>query len=361
MKREKKETVPTPYFNGTSRTSRTIAATFLDSRIYLFALATKKSYPEMMQRLAHLNALRAFEATARHLSYVRAAEELGVTPAAVGQQVRALEAWLGIALFRRIPGPPVRLILTDEAQTALPDIRDGFDRLAVGLRRLRETRAGGLINVTASPSFSAKWLLPRLHRFVANHPHLDVRLDATDRLVDLAGGDADLGVRYGGGRWSGLQSHRLLDEEVFPVCKPALLQGAQPLRKPSDLRHHTLIHDATIRFDADFPTWRAWLALAKASNVDPERGLVINASAAVTQAALDGQGVALGRSVVVGDDVAAGRLVRLFPAIKCPVNWAYYAVHRPGAEKAAKVAAFLDWLAGEAKLSTGAISSAATN
>lgn len=350
MKRKQQETIPTLCSNATLRIVQTIAVPIRDARIYVFALSANKSYLVAIQRLAHLNALRAFEATARHLSYVRAAEELGVTPAAVGQQVRAMEAWLGIALFRRIPGPPVRLILTDEAQTALPDIRDGFDRLAVGLRRLRETRAGGLINVTASPSFSAKWLLPRLHRFGANHPHLDVRLDATDRLVDLAGGDADLGVRYGGGRWPGLQSHHLLDEEVFPICSPLLLQGAKPLRKPSDLRHHTLIHDATIRFDADFPTWRAWLALAKVSNVDPERGLVINASAAVTQAALDGQGIALGRSVVVGDDVAAGRLVRLFPTIKCPVNWAYYAVHRPGAEKSAKVAAFLDWLATEAKL-----------
>jgi LysR family transcriptional regulator, glycine cleavage system transcriptional activator len=316
-------------------------------------LRNKELLSRSMHRLTHLNALRAFEATARHLSYVRAAEELGVTPAAVGQHVRALEAWLGIALFRRIPGPPVRLVVSEDAQAALPDIRAGFDRLAVGLRRLKHTRAEAVITVTASPSFSAKWLLPRLYRFTERHPHLDVRLDATDRLFDLCGGDADFGIRYGGGHWPGLRSHRLLGEEVFPVCSPSLIQGAFALKTPGDLRNHTLIHDATIRFDADFPTWRAWLALAGERNVDAERGLVINASAAVAQAALDGRGVALGRSVVVGDDVAAGRLVRLFPEIQCPVNWAYYAVYRPGAEKVEKIAHFLDWMMTESEQRDG--------
>lgn len=301
-----------------------------------------------MRHLAHLNALRAFEATARHLSYVRAAEELGVTPAAIGQQVRTLEAWLGVELFRRLPGPPVRLVLSENARTALSEISDGLDHLAIGLRLLKVTRARRMITVTAPPSFCAKWLLPRLDRFSERYPDLDVRLDATERLSDLAGGDADVGIRYGGGRWPGLQAELLLAEEVFPVCAPALLGGASGLSTPADLRRHTLIHDATIRFDADFPTWRAWLALVGEKEVDPERGLVINASAAVTQAALEGRGIALGRSVVVADDIAAGRLVRLFPTVQCPVKWAYYAVHRPGAEKTEKIASFLAWLAAEA-------------
>lgn len=302
-----------------------------------------------MHRPIHFNQLRAFEAAARHLSYVRAAEELGVTPAAVGQQVRALESRLGMELFRRIPGPPVRLILTDEAQSALRDIREGFERLAIGIRRLEQAKTGGIVTVTVSPSFGAKWLLPRLHRFTAKHPDLDVRLDATDRLVDLAAGDADVGVRYGSGRWAGLQAHLLFDEEIFPVCSPSILQSGRPLRNPSDLRHHTLIHDSTIKFDSDFPSWRAWLGMARVRGVDPERGLAINSSVAVTQAALEGQGVALGRSVVVNDDLAAGRLIRLFPAVECQLNWAYYAVHRPGAERVAKTSAFLEWLVAEAR------------
>ena len=322
-------------------------------RLQKYVSTTKKNYLSAMHRLVHLNALRAFEATARHLSYVGAAEELGVTPAAVGQQVRTLEAWLGIALFRRIPGPPVRLVISEEAQAALPDIRDGFDRLAVGLRRLKESRGLAVITLTASPSFSAKWLLPRLHRFTEQHHHFDVRLDVTDRLVDIAGGDCDLGIRYGGGRWSGLKSHRLLNEEVFPVCSPSLVEGPNALKVPADLQKHTLIHDATIRFDADFPTWRAWLDLAGERHVDAERGLVINASAAVAQAAIEGRGVALGRSVVVGDDVAAGRLVRLFPEIPCPVNWAYYVVYPPRSEKVEKVALFLDWILRQAGAEVG--------
>lgn len=299
--------------------------------------------------LSHLNALRAFEAAARHLSYVRAADELGVTPAAVGGQVRALEAWLGAPLFRRTLGPPVRLSLTEEASAAIPELREGFDRLASGLRRLRQAGGGGIVLVTSSPAFAAKWLLPRIDRFRSAHPNLDMRLDVTDRLVDVAAGDADVGIRYGGGRWAGLEATRLLDEEVFPVCSPALLDGPHPPLVPADLRHHTLIHDATVRFDADFPTWRAWLAAIGVESVDAERGLVINASAAVTQAAVDGQGVALGRSVVVGDDLKAGRLVRLFPDAVCPVRWGYYVVTRPGAMDVAKVAAFQGWLIAEAE------------
>lgn len=298
--------------------------------------------------LSHLNALRAFEAAARHLSYVRAADELGVTPAAVGGQVRALEAWLGIPLFRRSAGPPVRLSLTEEARAALPELHDGFDRLASGLRRLRAAKDAGVVLVTSSPAFAAKWLLPRVERFRAAHPRLDLRLDVTDQLADLAAGEADVGIRYGGGRWSGLEATRLLDEEVFPVCSPVLFDGPYPPRTPADLRHHTLIHDATVRFDADFPTWRAWLTVAGVSDVDPGRGLMINASAAVTQAAVEGQGIALGRSVVVGDDLAAGRLVRLFPEVACPVGWAYYVVNRPEALQLAKVAAFRHWLMDEA-------------
>ena len=302
-----------------------------------------------MRTLAHLNALRAFEAAARHLSYARAAAELNVTPAAVGQQVRALEAWLGTPLFHRNAGPPVRLALTDAARAALPDLRDGFDRLAAGLQRLRETRTGGIVAVTVSPAFAAKWLLPRLDGFRAAHPGLDVRLDVTDRLADLRAGEADVGVRYGGGRWPGLEAARLLAEEVFPVCSPGLLKGPPPLRGPDDLRHKTLIHDATIGFDADFPSWPRWLAAAGVRGVDAGRGLRINASAAVTQAAIAGQGVALGRSVVVADDLAAGRLVRLFPDVRCSVGWAYWVVHTPEGARLAKVAAFRDWLVAEAR------------
>jgi LysR family glycine cleavage system transcriptional activator len=299
--------------------------------------------------LAHLNAIRAFEAAARHLSYARAAAELGVTAAAVGQQVRMLEAWLGTTLFHRSPGPPIRLALTESARAALPDLTYGLERLAAGERRLRQRESPLIVTVTSSPAFAAKWLLPRLERFREAHPQLDVRIDATDRLADFASGGVDVGIRYGGGNWPGLTAVRLMDEEVFPVCSPKLLDGARPIDRPDDLSGHVLIHDATIRFDTDFPDWRVWLRNAGASDVDPEKGLSMNSSAAVAQAALEGHGVALARSVVVADDLAAGRLIRLFAHLACPVRWGYYVVHRADDNGLAKLATFRDWLIAECR------------
>jgi len=314
-----------------------------------FCAAAKEIYAVLpMCRLSHLNALRAFEAAARHGSYVRAAGELGVTPAAVGQQVRALEAWLGAPLFHRGTSGTARLVPTAEAQACLPELQGGFDRIEAALGRLRDRKAQNLVTLTASPAFAAKWLLPRIHGFQATAPSLDLRLDVTDRLVDLQAGDADLGIRYGGGRWAGLASTLLLREEVFPVCSPALLQGRHPLRTPAGLRHHILLHDATIPDGAGYPSWAAWLAAAGVTGMDTSRGLRINASAAVTEAAVAGQGVALGRSVIVADDLAAGRLVRPFAPMPCLIGWAYYVVHTQDAPGQAKVAAFRAWLLKEA-------------
>jgi LysR family glycine cleavage system transcriptional activator len=314
-----------------------------------FAIARKKSYLAAMRTLAYLNGLRAFEAAARHLSFASAAQELNVTPAAVGQQVRALESWLGTSLFQRVGGPPIRLELTPIAAAALPDLRAGFDQLATGLRTLRGSGSSSIVNITASPAFAAKWLLPRLYRFQTLHPQLDARLDASDKLVDIAAGEADLGVRLGGGRWPGLIATHLIDEEVFPVCSPDFLRLHGELATPADLRHHTLIHDTALRFDAGYPNWEQWLDRAGVKGVDHRRGLAINASAAVTQAAIEGQGIALGRNIVVADDLALGRLVRLFPKIQFPVGWAYYIVHRADAAKVPRVAAFIDWLLSEAR------------
>ncbi|ALL68368.1 transcriptional regulator, LysR family [Paraburkholderia caribensis MBA4] len=302
-----------------------------------------------MRTLAYLNSLRAFEAAARHLSFAGAAKELNVTPAAIGQQVRALESWLGVSLFQRVGGPPIRLELTPIGIAALPDLSAGFDQLATGLGILKGSQSSSIVNVTASPAFAAKWLLPRMYRFQALHPYLDARLDASDKLVDIASGEADLGVRLGGGRWPGLSAIHLIDEEVFPVCSPQFLDVHPDLVTPADLSNHTLIHDTALRFDANYPNWRKWLDRAGVRGMDYERGLAINSSAAVTQAAIEGQGIALGRSIVVADDVAHGRLVRLFPQIRFFVGWAYYIVHRADAAKVPRVTAFIEWLLSEAQ------------
>ena len=190
----------------------------------------------------HLNALRAFEASARHQSFAAAAAELNVTPAAVGQLVRTLEDWLGTPLFHRATSGRARLTPTEAAERALPDLRAGFDRLSLALERLKQGSASGVLTVTVSPAFAAKWLLPRLESFQAAWPDTDVRLDTSLKPVDFVAQRIDIGVRYGTGHWPGLKAEKLMEEEVYPVCSPAFA-GAHRLRGPADLTRHTLIHD----------------------------------------------------------------------------------------------------------------------
>lgn len=300
-----------------------------------------------MRSIAHLNALRAFEASARHQSFSLAAQELNVTPAAVGQLVRTLEDWLGSPLFVRSTSGRARLVTTEVAEQALPDIRAGLERLAVGLERLRSGSAGGVLTVTVSPAFAAKWLLPRIERFQAAWPETDLRLDTSRKPVDFVVQRIDVGVRYGRGQWPGLAAEKLMDEEVYPVCAPALLATAT-LQAPDDLRGQMLIHDQSVDTSTGFASWQAWLRHAGVQGVPTDRGLRINNSAAVLQAAIDGQGVALARSVMAHDDLAAGRLVRLFPQVRLESALAYYVVYRPECIAQPKVAAFRDWLLREA-------------
>lgn len=300
-----------------------------------------------MRSIAHLNALRAFEASARHQSFSLAAQELNVTPAAVGQLVRTLEDWLGSPLFVRSTSGRARLVTTEVAEQALPDIRAGLERLAVGLERLRSGSAGGVLTVTVSPAFAAKWLLPRIERFQAAWPETDLRLDTSLKPVDFVAQRIDVGVRYGRGQWPGLAAEKLMDEEVYPVCAPALLATAT-LQAPGDLRGQVLIHDQSVDTSTGFASWQAWLRHAGVQGVPTDRGLRINNSAAVLQAAIDGQGVALARSVMAHDELAAGRLVRLFPQVRLDSALAYYVVYRPECIAQPKVAAFRDWLLREA-------------
>ncbi|MBB6563265.1 LysR family glycine cleavage system transcriptional activator [Acidovorax soli] len=302
-----------------------------------------------MKLPVHLNALRAFEASARHQSFSAAAEELHVTPAAVGQLVRALEDWLGTPLFHRSSSGRARLTATDAAERALTDIRAGFDRLSLGLERLKEGSASGVLTVTVSPSFAAKWLLPRLERFHAAWPDTDVRLDTSLKPVDFVAQRIDVGVRYGAGHWPGLVAQPLMAEEVYPVCAPTLARQRARPRKPADLLEHTLVHDLSMDGPSGFPTWDGWLRHAGVAGRAPRRGLKINNSAAVLQAAIDGQGIALARSVMAHDDLAAGRLVRLFPGIAFASPLAYYVVYRAECASLPRLAAFRDWLIEEAR------------
>lgn len=297
-----------------------------------------------------LNALRAFEASARHESFSAAAAELHVTPAAVGQLVRSLEQWLGTTLFHRGTSGRARLALTEPARRALPEIRAGFDRLSLGVSLLKVGSPSGVLTVTVSPAFAAKWLLPRLERFQAAWPETDVRLDVSLETLDFAARGIDIGVRYGAGSWPGLAAEKLMDEEIYPVCSPALLREHRRLRSPSDLAGVKLIHDLSVDARSGFTTWSSWLKHAGA-NIESKRGLRINNSAAVLQAAIDGQGVALARSPMARDDLAAGRLVRLFPEIELASALAYYIVCLPECATLPSLVAFRDWLINEASSS----------
>lgn len=300
----------------------------------------------MSRRLVHLNALRAFEATARLGSFVDAATELDVTPAAVGQQVRMLEEYFATALFDR---QGKKLVLSEAARSVFPDIRDAFDRLAQATDRLRDTRRGPLVTVTLPPSFAAKWLIPRIEGFRLAHPDVDLRLDTTDRLVDLTRENIAVGIRYGSaGRYPGLEASLLLSEEVFPVCSPSLITRVRKLREPDDLAHFKLIHDTTMEAHSNFPTWATWLKTARARRVDPRPGLRINSSIMSLQAAIDGQGIALGRSVITAGDLREGRLIRpLRPA--CATNYSYYLVYPSGVPLSRAASAFCDWLKKQAQ------------
>ena len=300
-----------------------------------------------MSSPVHLNALRAFEASARHKSFSGAAAELNVTPAAVGQLVRTLEEWLGTPLFHRGTSGRTRLVPSEAAERALPDIRAGFDRLALGLQKLKEGE-GNVLTVAVSPAFAAKWLLPRIERFQQAWPDTDVRLDTNNKPLDFVAQRIDIGVRYGAGSWPGLAAIKLMEEEVYPVCSPALLREPGRLSTPAALTRETLIHDLSMEGHAGFPSWADWLDLAGAGVAAASRGLRINNSAAVLQAAIDGQGIALARSAMAHDDLAAGRLVRLCPHITLVSPLAYYVVHRPECASLPRLAAFRDWLLTEA-------------
>ena len=291
----------------------------------------------MRRDLPPLNALRAFEAAARLLSFTRAADELAVTQAAISHQVKSLEEWLGVLLFQRLPR---RLALTDSGRELLETIRDAFDRIEVGVARARRNDGGGPLTVTVVPSFAAKWLVPRLGRFQAQHPDIEVRIAADTRLTRFDDG-VDVAIRAGRGHWPDLVCERLMSEELYPVCSPRLLAGPVRLVEPDDLRHHTLLHDD---FEHD---WRMWLQAAGVSGVDWRRGPRFSDSSMVVQAAVEGQGIALARSALAQEDLKAGRLVRPF-RIDLASDLAYYIVCPPSHIGRQKVRAFRDWLMKEA-------------
>ena len=295
----------------------------------------------MTQRLPSLNALRAFEAAARHRSLTNAARELNVTPAAISHQVKALEADLGIGLLRRIKG---EFQLSETARAALPGLRAGFDQIAEAARRLRGDDADRFLTISVGATFATTWLVRRIGNFTESFPDIDVRLQTTDRLADFARDGVDVGIRFGRGVYPGCEAIRLFDEEIFPVCSPDFAARKSPLETPADLATRTLLHvDWTRDGGSETLDWEMWLRAAGARSVDHTRGLRFSHSSIALQMAIDGRGVALGSNSLVSDDLKAGRLIRLFD-VALPVNFAYYLTYPEETADSPKIVAFRDWI-----------------
>lgn len=317
----------------------------------------------MVYRLPPLTALRAFEAAARHLSFKRAAEELTVTPTAVSHQIRGLEEALGIALFRRLPRA---LELTPAGRAMLPKVTEGLDCFAAAVERAKEGLAQTAVRleVVAPPSFASRWLIPRLHRFYAAWPGIALHLASALRAIDGAatgdGTGADirasrpqLWIRFGAGRYPGLRAELLFRPVYTPVCSPRLLRAKLPLRRPTDLRFHHLIHDDTIEEGHQRATWADWLQSAGVPDGEAIPGLHFADPALAIAAAIDGLGVALVPRPMVNAELADGRLALPFEqGIVAAVG--YYLVMPPALADSPVVAAFRDWLLDEVAADTGA-------
>jgi LysR family glycine cleavage system transcriptional activator len=290
----------------------------------------------MLRRLPPLNALKAFEAAARSESFTRAAEELNVTQGAVSHQVKALETTLGIKLFDR---ERQRLVITEAGRQYLAVVRDALDRIAAGTERLVQRQNSGVLTVSTSPDFAAKWLIHRLGRFVENHPEIDLRISATAHHVDFAREDVDLSVRHGDGNWPGLDVMRLCSERLFPVCSPKLVAGRNRITTASDLLKFPLL-----RLD-DWRTWTRWFEAAGV--VDPvARGPILNSASMLIDAAVDGQGVALARTTLAAWDLIHGRLVRPID-VSLRISNTYWIVCPKATSSVPKIATFRKWLLAE--------------
>jgi LysR family glycine cleavage system transcriptional activator len=289
----------------------------------------------LARRLPSLNALKAFEAAARHESFTKAAEELSVTQGAVSHQVKALELELGIRLFDR---ERQRLIITRAGRSYLDVVRDAFDRIALGTERIQHRSRAGALTVSTSPDFAAKWLVNRLGRFAETHREIDLRISATMHHVDFAREDVDVAVRHGDGNWEGLHVTRLCSEQLFAVCNPKLRQR---MREPSDVLKFPLLH-----LD-DRKDWAEWLEAAGVVDAELSHGPVLNRASMVIDAAVDGQGVALARTTLAAWDLINGRLVRPFPAA-LRLSKTYWIVCPKATSMLPKITTFRDWLLTEA-------------
>jgi LysR family glycine cleavage system transcriptional activator len=288
----------------------------------------------MSRRIPPLNALKTFEAAARHLSFTKAADELFVTQAAVSHQIKALEEYLSMKLFLRRNRT---LLLTEEGQAYFLDLKDIFKSLQDATDKLLARGSKGTITVATPPSFASQWLVPRISQFANVEPDIDVRIKAVDYDEGFLTDDIDIAIYYGRGRWSGLISDKLHSEFLTPMCSPSLLTGNKPLLTLDDLHDHTLLHDETREM------WKGWLKHFQVKGINVNKGPVFSHSMMVLQAAALGQGIALGNTVLARPEIEAGRLIAPFDE-RLESRDAFYIVCDVAHSELGKIVAFREWL-----------------
>lgn len=294
-----------------------------------------------MRALPPLNAVRAFEAAARHESFAKAAAELCVTPAAVSQQVKVLEQWLDLQLFERHAR---RLSLTPAGRSYLPRLTEVLDLLAEATDSVRRAGRARALTVSVPPGFAAVWLGPRLWSFATEHPELPIRIAATLRPSEALREEAvDIAIRYGRGDYPGFTSELLRRDGLTPVCSPRLLEGPHPLTTPTNLRYHTLLHNESTALAGFHVTWQDWLEAAGVEGVDGQRGLYFSDMHLVMQETIAGRGVGLGHMALIGEHLRSGRLVKPFDLVLAG-RGDYYLVFPPGSSHQPTVVAFVRWL-----------------
>lgn len=293
----------------------------------------------MTRRLPPLSWLRAFEATARHLSFTRAAEELNVTPSALSHHVRQLEAHLGSAVFVR---KSREIALTEIGARLLPFMSDGFEKLAEGFAQLDPDTPDNVLVVSTGPAFAAKWLAPRISRFVDRHPDIEIRIAASLKLVDFAAAQVDAGIRFGAGNYPDVEVEWLADDLLTPMVSPELVPDDRPF-DADDLRKLPLLHDDSLESFPGVGEWSEWLKAAGITGIDAKRGPRFSHADHALDAAADGAGAVLSRVVLAGRDLARGRLVAPFE-LRLPLGLSFYFVCPPTARGRPKVEAFRDWL-----------------
>jgi LysR family glycine cleavage system transcriptional activator len=287
-----------------------------------------------MRQLPPLNALRAFEAAARCLSFTHAGDELHVTHGAVSRQIQSLEAWLGTPLFRRLNR---RVELTEAGAALFAETSAALDRVALASARIREEGRVRVLRINALPTFTIRWLIPRLSGFQRRHPQVELRVTTSTERVDRLPEAFDLVIRGGPDRYRNYRADPFMEENRLPVCAPGLLRRLA-LAEPSDLRHHTLLHSDTLP-----GVWSDWLRLAGVPDLEPARALTFEHFYLSIQAAIDELGVAMGPSALVAEDLEAGKLVAPFPALSLPAR-SYYWYRPDGRGEDPVVDAFCDWL-----------------